>query len=129
MRSLRELADIASEDAALDGAYQWAIDLFLDDFRAAPSAQRSALIAEAPLVADGRLAALLAGIVDALCDETATARPAWLARIGVKSPRPFFVMRPDGNCTAEFAFAQMLYSPPWFFSRDVFVPSTYMVRA
>ncbi len=129
MRSIRDVADIAQQDADLDGAYQWAIDQFLDDFRSAAPGQRPDLIHDAPEVADGRLAALLAGIVDALCDETGTQRPEWLSRIGVVSPRPFFVMRPDGNCTADFAFAQMLYSPPWFFSRDVFVPASYLVRA
>jgi hypothetical protein len=129
MRSIRVVAEIAQQDAALDGAYQWAIDQFLDDFRSSPAEKRLELIAEAPETSDGRLAALLAGIVDALCDETGTMRPEWLSRIGVVSPRPFFVMRPDGNCTADFAFSQMLYSPPWFFGRNVFVPSNYMVRA
>jgi hypothetical protein len=129
MRSLRDVADIAQQDAALDGAYQWAIDQFIDDFRRSPPERRMDLIGEPPEVADGRLAALLAGIVDALCEETGTRHPEWLSRIGVVSPRPFFVMRPAGNCTAEFAFAQMLYSPPWFFGRDVFVPVNYLVRA
>ncbi len=129
MRSIRAIADIAQQDATLAGAYQWAIGQFLDDFRSAAPAQRSELIAEAPAVTDGRLAALPAGIVDALCDETGTKRPEWLSRIGVRSPRPFFVMRPEGDCTVDFAFTQMLYSPPWFFSRDVFVPGNYLVRA
>jgi hypothetical protein len=129
MRSIHAVADIAQEDAALDGVYQWAIDQFLDDFRSSSPAARKELIAQAPSVSDGRLAALLAGIIDALCDETGTERPAWMTRVGVKSPHPFFVMRPDGRCTMAFAFSQMLRSPPWFFSRDVFVPSNYLSRA
>jgi hypothetical protein len=129
MRSIRAVADIAQEDAAMDGAYQWAIDQFVDDFRTSSPAARHEAVAQAPAAADGRLSALLAGIVDALCGETGSARPAWMASVGVKSPHPFFVMRPDGRCPMPFAFAQMLRSPPAFFSRDVFVPFNYLSRA
>jgi hypothetical protein len=129
MNSIHAVGDIAQKDTTLAGAYQWAIDQFLDDFRASSPTARPELIAEAPSIADGRLTALLAAIVDALCEETGTERPAWLSRVGVKSPSPFFVMRPEGNCTMLFAFSQMLRSPPWFFGRDVFVPPNYLIRA
>lgn len=52
MRSLRDVADIAQQDVALDGAYQWAIDQFVDDFRRSPPERRMDLIDKPPEVAD-----------------------------------------------------------------------------
>ncbi len=94
--SIQEAAQLADADQALAGGYQSAINLFLDDFREASPARRTVRIAAPPEVHDGRPAALLAGVVHALCDETGCPYPAWLASVGVRSPRPFDVMRPDG---------------------------------
>ena len=129
MNSLRMAAEQAEQDAGLVGAYQLAIDQFLDDFREASNAQRTAMIAATPVVRDGRLAALLAAVVQSLCDESGCDYPDWLSRVGVKSPRPFFVTRPDGHSSAFYAFMDMFDSPPPFFSRNVFVPPNYLSRA
>jgi hypothetical protein len=87
------------------------------------------MISAAPVVRDGRHAALLAAVVHALCDETGCAYPEWLSDIGAKSPRPFFITRPGGHASAFHAFMDMFDSPPWFFSRNVFVPPNYLNRA
>lgn len=129
MNSIAVVAEKAGRDTVLDGAYQLALDQFVDDFGAADLALRLDLVAETPVITDGRLAALIAAVVDAVCDETATPKPAWLGTIGTKSPKPFFVMRPNGGCSALFAFMQMTESPPAFFSRNVFVPYNYLSRA
>jgi hypothetical protein len=122
-------AEQMNQDTTLGGYYQLAINQFVDDFRLAPAGDRPGLVAAPPHVRDGRLAALLAGTVHALCDETRTPYPAWLSEIGTKSPTPFFILKPEGGCSANFAMAQMLRSPPWFFCRNVFVPAQYLHRA
>ena len=129
MNSVHQVAEAANADTGLDGAYQLPINQFIDDFRSASPAHRSELVAQAPEARDGRLAALLAGVVHALCDETHLSYPDWLTYIGVKSPEPFFVLSRTVNRSAFFAFVQMLESPRWFFSRNVFVPENYLNRA
>ena len=129
MFDLAAAAAWADQDEGLVGAYQLAIDQFVDDFRAAGPDQRQAMIARPPQVRDGRLEALLAAVANALCHETGTPLPAWMHSVGTKSPRPFFVLKPEGNCSRNFALAQMLQSPPWFFLRNVFVPDNYLSRA
>jgi hypothetical protein len=127
--SIQEAAHQADADRTLAGGYQSAINQFLDDFREASPARRMVLIADPPEVRDGRLAALLAGVVHALCDETGSPYPTWLATVGVRSPRPFDVMRPDGPYPDDYLAEQRLDTPPWFASRDVLVPSNYLNRA
>jgi hypothetical protein len=127
--SIHEAAHQADADRTLAGGYQSAINQFLDDFRVASPAERSALIADAPMVRDGRLAALLAGVVHALCDETGCPYPAWLATVGVRSPRPFDVMRPNGPYPPEYLAAQQRDTPHWFARRNIMVPSNYLNRA
>ena len=52
---------------------------FADDFRAAPPHERAPLVAEAPpTTGDGRLDALLAGVVEHLCHLLYVEAPAWV---------------------------------------------------
>lgn len=112
------------EQAQAAGAsFQRVINQFVDDFRrASVDGQRS--MVTTPVEQPGRMEGLVAGVVSALCRESAIETPGWVGRIA--SPEPFF---PYPSTSFEMRLRLMIESPPPFRIRRVFVPENYLSRA
>ena len=115
--------DCLRQAASAGPAYQRFVNAFVDDFRAASGQQRQADIAD-PIEVSGPIEGLVAGVVSALCRETGTPVPSWVATIG--SPVPFFAFPAQSY---DMRVRLMIESPAPFRIRNVFVPENYLSRA
>jgi hypothetical protein len=115
--------ELLGTPAAGEADFQRLVNAFVDEFRAAPSVQRHAMVAEGPQ-RPGRREGLVAAVVSALCREADMQAPAWVRE--TYSPEPFFAFPARGFA---LRLRLMLESPPPFRARNVFVPENYLARA
>lgn len=113
---------LAAAKAAGD-EFKRSINAFVDEFRSAEPDEKQRMVRD-PIQAQGALEGLVAGVVSALCRETATPTPEWVGTIG--SPKPFFAFPAK---SFELRVRLMFESPAPFRIRNVFVPSNYLSRA
>ena len=118
-----DVLECLCEAHAAGEGFQGAVNSFVDDFRRATDADRSAAIARGPSET-GQLEGLVAAVVSALCRETGTQVPEWV--VHGASPEPFFAFPAR---SFEPRLRLMLESPPPFRIRNVFVPANYLARA
>ena len=116
-------AECLAAAIAAGETFQRPINEFIDEYRRAALEGRAELV-RAPIHQCGELQGLVAGVVSALCRETGTPAPEWVAQIG--SPQPFFAFPAR---SFELRLLLMLESPPPFRVRNVFVPREYLSRA
>jgi len=115
--------DCCAQAIAAGSSYQRLVNAFIDEFRRAAPDGRTDLIAD-PIDCSGPIEGLVAGVVSALCRETATPTPAWVGQVW--SPTPFFAFP---GTSFEMRVRLMFESPPPFRIRNVFVPENYLSRA
>lgn len=94
-----------------------------DAFRESSPSQRQWMIDDPPR-SDGAWNALLAGIVEDLCEEVAMTPPAWT--IGMVAPQPFWVWP---NVTEDIKAALRDVTKPVYAKHNVFVPGNLLNRA
>lgn len=115
--------ECVQQASAAGSGYQRIVNTFVDGFRRASASERVTAIVD-PIESSGRLEGLVAAVVSALCRETGTATPPWVATIG--SPTPFFAFP---AMSYEMRVRLMFESPAPFRIRNVFVPENYLSRA
>lgn len=123
MRLPADSVQVGSIRMALDGFNSWKTHLFdfVDAFRSTRNAE---LMAEPPVTElDGRLRALFASTVEALCAESSRQTPAWCAGVA-PLVSPWFVAGIE-NLKAS----ALVESPVWFRARGIFVLGNFLSRA
>ena len=73
--------ECCEEAIAAGSSYQRVVNGFIDEFRRATAGERARAVVDA-IDSSGPLEGLVAAVVSALCRETATATPSWVARVG-----------------------------------------------